>query len=363
MGFAGQWSGLLWVINNGDSIQYSWQIHASRIGPWMSHLCKTHDGNYILSYYRSYLFTWNGGLKKVDSLGNEIWDKERNLMIQYVIQTNDSGYAFTGFNGWTGNLQLDKTDIYGDIVWTREYQDTIALGGVCLEQTSDGGYMILANDENYYLRLFRTNELGDSLWTKAYGGSENDFGEFFTKTPDGGYIIVGSTESFGAGGSDVWLIKIDSLGNTQWTKTLGGAEDDYGKYVQVTSDGGYIVTGNTYSYGQGDSDVWVIKLAPDPLLDIESNNDIVISDFKLTQNYPNPFNPNTTIKYQIPKMNYVTLKLYDVLGSEIATLVNEEIPAGVYEVQFDASSLASGIYFYRLQAGNFVESKKMVLLK
>ncbi len=67
--------------------------------------------------------------------------------------------------------------------------------------------------------LFRTDELGDTLWTKKYGGSGNDDGEYFTKTPDGGYIIVGSTESFGAGGSDVWLIKLDSLGNTQWTKT------------------------------------------------------------------------------------------------------------------------------------------------
>ena len=81
------------------------------------------------------------------------------------------------------------------------------------------------------------------------------------------------------------------------------------------------------------------------------------------QNFPNPFNPITTIKYQIPKLSFVTLKVYDVLGKEIAILVNEEKSAGEYEIEFDGNNLTSGIYFYRLQAGNFVETKKMVILK
>ncbi len=89
----------------------------------------------------------------------------------------------------------------------------------------------------------------------------------------------------------------------------------------------------------------------------------IVSNFQLSQNYPNPFNPSTVIKYQIPELSFVTLKVYDVLGSEILTLVNEEIPAGSYEVEFDGTGLPSGIYFYRLQAGNFVETKKMVLMK
>jgi hypothetical protein len=86
-------------------------------------------------------------------------------------------------------------------------------------------------------------------------------------------------------------------------------------------------------------------------------------EYALKQNYPNPFNPVTTIKYQIPAMSFVTLKVYDVLGSEIITLVNEEKPVGSYEVTFNAVELPSGIYFYRLQAGDFVETKKMVLMK
>ena len=85
--------------------------------------------------------------------------------------------------------------------------------------------------------------------------------------------------------------------------------------------------------------------------------------YLLKQNYPNPFNPSTTIKYQTPELSFVTIKVYDVLGSEVAVLVNEEKPAGSYGVEFDASKLSSGIYYYKIIAGDFVDVKKMILLK
>ena len=88
-----------------------------------------------------------------------------------------------------------------------------------------------------------------------------------------------------------------------------------------------------------------------------------LNEYKLSQNYPNPFNPVTTIKYQFPERGFVTLKVYDVLGNEVATLVNEEKPAGGYEVEWNASDLPSGIYFYRMRAGNFIDTKKLILLK
>lgn len=107
------------------------------------------------------------------------------------------------------------------------------------------------------------------------------------------------------------------------------------------------------------------------LLDIdELTNDNHIT-FQLHQNYPNPFNPTTKIKYTIPSvetrhassLQMVTLKIYDVLGNEIATLINEEKPAGEFEIEFNASGLPSGVYFYQLKAGSFIETKKMLLLK
>lgn len=108
----------------------------------------------------------------------------------------------------------------------------------------------------------------------------------------------------------------------------------------------------------------------DEVVSVE-NEELVLQSFILDQNYPNPFNPSTTIRFTIPfviasetkQSQFVTLKVYDVLGNEVATLSNEEKPAGRYEVNFDASGLSSGIYFYKLQAGNFVETKKLVLMK
>ena len=103
------------------------------------------------------------------------------------------------------------------------------------------------------------------------------------------------------------------------------------------------------------------------VVDVEEEQNPIPTEYKLEQNYPNPFNPSTIISYQLPKAGNVTLKVFDVLGSEIATLVNEDKAAGSYEIEFNpVSSIrnpASGIYFYQLKAGNYVETKKMLLIK
>ena len=106
---------------------------------------------------------------------------------------------------------------------------------------------------------------------------------------------------------------------------------------------------------------WVIMNVLPPVMNVENENKP--QSYKLAQNYPNPFNPLTKIMYQIPEANLVTIKVYDVLGNEIETLVNEEKIAGNYEVIFDGSALTSGIYYYRIITGNFSQTKKMVLLK
>jgi hypothetical protein len=93
------------------------------------------------------------------------------------------------------------------------------------------------------------------------------------------------------------------------------------------------------------------------------NDELITEEFELKQNYPNPFNPSTSIQYAISTRQFVTLKVYNILGDEIATLVNEEKPSGVYDVKFDAAGLSSGMYIYKLQAGSFVETKKMIMLK
>jgi len=121
-----------------------------------------------------------------------------------------------------------------------------------------------------------------------------------------------------------------------------------------------------WSYMKKITNLWAdpsIKLKYDVTVDVDDPEMEQPVTFALEQNYPNPFNPSTTIKYQIPELSFVTLKVYDVLGSEVGTLVNEEKPSGNYKVEFNATNLPSGIYFYQLRVGSFNQTKKMLLLK
>jgi len=108
----------------------------------------------------------------------------------------------------------------------------------------------------------------------------------------------------------------------------------------------------------------MFKIDLDMVTGVETDNkNTTLNSFVLEQNYPNPFNPSTNIQYALGRQQFVVMKVYDVLGNEIATLVNEEKSAGTYEIKFDASVLTSGVYFYKLEAGSFIETKKMIFLR
>ncbi|MEO0115912.1 MAG: hypothetical protein ABIK97_00035 [candidate division WOR-3 bacterium] len=149
-------------------------------------------------------------------------------------------------------------------IWSRTYGGALWDYGYSVQLTSDGGYIIAgetyslgAGEADVY--LIKTDELGNLIWQKTYGGIYNDWGRSVQPTPDGGYIVVGSTQSFGAGEYDVYLIKIDAFGNEIWHKTFGGRDYDYGYSVQQTSDGGYLIVGSTSSFGGSGSDIYLIK--------------------------------------------------------------------------------------------------------
>ncbi len=99
------------------------------------------------------------------------------------------------------------------------------------------------------------------------------------------------------------------------------------------------------------------------LTSVNEDNLNVPTSFELSQNYPNPFNPSTSIKYSIPKNSFVSIKVYDIIGNEVRSLVNQDKAAGSYEIKFDASNMPSGVYFYSIQAGSFSQTKKMILMK
>ena len=149
-----------------------------------------------------------------------------------------------------------------DTAWTKTFGGNSNDIGYSVQQTTDGGYIITgytSSSGNIDIWLIKTDSNGDSLWTKTFGGSGDDLGQSVQQTTDGGYIITGYTTSFGNGYYDVWLIKTDSNGDEEWNQTFGGGGSDSGHSVQQTTDGGYIITGYTDSFGNGGGDIWLIK--------------------------------------------------------------------------------------------------------
>jgi hypothetical protein len=168
-------------------------------------------------------------------------------------------------------------------------------------------------------------------------------------TDAGKYIF----SAYLVGGYDSNMVN-SGQGCDQFAGYLGG--ERYNKYVTNDQEA---ETWGDWSPHPWDSNFWLTGT----LITTSVNDPEILKEFSLLQNYPNPFNPETIIKYAIGSNQFVTLKVYDVLGNEVATLVNEEIQAGSHTVIFDASNLSSGIYLYKLTSGSFRVTKKMTLLK
>jgi len=463
---------------------------------------QTTDGGYIVAG-RTTSFGGGGDdvyLVKTDANGDTLWTRayggSTGDEARSVQQTTDGGYIITGrtysyerFN----DIWLLKTDANGDTLWTRTYGRSDNDESFCVQQTTDGGYIITGrtySSERFDdIWLLKTDANGDTLWTRTYGGSGGDEGWSVQQTTDGGYIVAGATISFGAGDYDAWLLKTDADGDTLWTRTYGGTDMDWGYSVQQTTDGGYIVAGYIYFFSTYESDVWLVRVAglsdvaieivpddppvtvpqggrfgftgaltnntedpqvvdawimavgpepqgiywgpfkefedlglapeqtrsahfyqrvpnlaplgfydyiaycgdyPSTVVDssffqievvagpltkageagwvltgsfLEGEPPELPSEFALSGNYPNPFNATTVISYELPTETHVKLEVYNLFGQKVATLANSKQHSGYRSVVWDASEVSSGLYFYKLTAGDFTEVKRMTLLR
>ena len=169
------------------------------------------------------------------------------------------------FSGLQPNdVWLVKTDLLGNIEWSRTYGGSHSDEAYSLIQMPDGGYAMAGSTisfgaGNYDFYLVKTDAYGNLEWNQTYGGAEFEAVHSLVETFDGGYAMAGRTKSFGSGGNDFYLVKTDSNGNMLWDRTYGGEQYDSANSIIVTSDGGYAIAGGTSSFGSGDTDFWLIK--------------------------------------------------------------------------------------------------------
>jgi len=207
----------------------------------------------------------DGNLQWIKTIGGKNADEGRS-----IIQTSDGGYAIVGYTESFGAGEADvyvvKLDANGNPQWTKTIGGKGWDAGFSLIQTSDGGYAITGGTESFGaggedVYVVKLDANGNLQWTKTIGGPESEEGVSLIQTSDGGYAIAGSTQSFGAGEADVYVVKLDANGNLQWTETIGGKKEDLGISLIQTSDDGYAIAGVTNSFGPGRGDVYVVKLA------------------------------------------------------------------------------------------------------
>jgi len=233
------------------------------------------DGSYVTAGL-SYSYTYGSAdfaCYKLDSSGNKEGFKhyggasdDRALSLQ---QTSDGGYIVAGstnsFTYGDSDFAIYKLDSEGNKVWFKHYGGTNTEKGYFIQQTSDGGYIIAGYTNSYTyggydFAIYKLNSSGNKVWFKHYGGANNDYAYSIQQTSDGGYIVAGQTSSYTHGATDFAIYKLDSSGNKTWFKHYGGANNDFANCIQQTSDGGYIVAGSTKSYTYGSDDFAIYKL-------------------------------------------------------------------------------------------------------
>ncbi len=216
----------------------------------------------------------NQYLVRTDELGDTLWTRTYGAQSAEdnglkVKPTFDTGFVVAGYSISSGraNMTLTKIDARGDSLWAREYGGSLDDLAYAVDQAPDSGFIIVGGTYSFgagrpNIYAVRTDAHGDTLWTRTYGGAGEEYAFSVTATRDSGFMLCGWTRSYGAGMSDIYLIKTDARGDTEWTRTYGGAEDEYGHTVRQTADGGYIVAGSTLSFGAGLADFYLVRVNP-----------------------------------------------------------------------------------------------------
>jgi len=287
----------IWLIKTDPAGNPEWdRTFGGRGNDWPNAVQETADGGYIITggtesygagFSNAFLVktprNTNLWLIKTDSKGNSVWDRtfggsdfDEGASIQ---ETKDSGYIVTGYTTSRGaggsDIWLVKTDQNGHQLWEKTFGGPGEDVGFSVREANDLGYIIAGGTESYGngskdLWLIKTDSNGTEEWEKTFGGPSFDEGLAVQATKDDGYVVAGYTTHHNEGAvrswllntadkSRVWLVKTDSKGDMEWNRTFGGEGNDWANAVDITADGGYIITGGTDSTGDGSRDVLLIK--------------------------------------------------------------------------------------------------------
>ena len=267
-------------------------------------------------------------------------------------------------NGWAVGTAWDQSNSHGQICHTTnggtDWTSTLTSGtkdallSVFFTDANNGWAVGIERVDNIYVNitygliLHTTN--GGTTWTTTHTSGPRDelYSVFFTDANNG--YVGGWVSSEPCSG----LILHTTDGGISWTRQINGTVGNLESIYFTDESNGWAVGGISTILHTTNGGISFVE---------EEQISTIPTEFLLSHNYPNPFNPSTKIKYSVPQSSNVVIKVYDILGNEIETLINEEKPAGNYELNWNAVNLPSGVYFYQLRAGSFVETKKMILLK
>jgi hypothetical protein len=276
--------GKFYLVKTDSTGSQQWQkTLGGEYSNWGFSVRQTYDGGYIL-VGESVCFDGEipeGALLiKTDSLGNIQWGKVfSGLKMAWgssVALTHDSGYIITGRTWKPGqtSVYLIKTDLNGNCRWEKIFTDEGEGYGASVQETTDGGYIVAgwvttSAPGRKDIIVIKTDSFGNIQWREKFGDPGREWASSVKQTRDGGYIVVGITTTHDVGGGDIYLIKLNPLGKSQWFSTFGGSNADCGNSVLQTQDGGYVIAGETNSFGAGKTDVCLIKTDPEGILKVK----------------------------------------------------------------------------------------------
>jgi uncharacterized delta-60 repeat protein len=330
----------VWVIKLNKKGKIEWQkTYGGGSDDGVYSIQQTNDSGYMVAGFTN-CFGAGGKdfwLIKLNNDGSIAWQKTyggtSDEIANSIVQTTDGGYILTG---WTTSFGAGKSDFWvlklnsdGSITWQKTYGGAEGEWVRTIIETKDGCYLVsgltmsfgAGNGDIWVIKL---DGDGAVVWQKTYGSKGDEGANSMQMTDDGGCIVAGATTSFGAGSYDVWLLKLNSNGMIEWQKTYGGTHGDWGISVQQTKDNGYIITGETSSFGLGNSDMWVLKVKEGGTVNFNTASKAITTDTTIT-----PFDTSATITNTTAQCSdtNITPKDTNVVPSDSnATITNQSEP-------------------------------------